>query len=166
MPRALNKMMKGGVGYNRIARAQRELDLALADGRLQPLGNALPEQVDSAFRMSLRSAERRDHLCTDLVYRRSSGKPFDFKRSAVLLLFSRGVAEREGFETLIGPRFFKSLSGSPSFRATRMRKRWRPFTSDPCRQIYGMRDKVSGHDRHLAQEFSHGGDLSCLAISL
>ena len=60
------------------------------------------ELVDPAYRMPLRSAERRDHLCTDLVYRRWCGKPFDFKRFAVLLLFFKGVAEREGFEPPIG----------------------------------------------------------------
>src|SRR6202022_2739758 len=85
--------------HDRIARAQRELDLAPADGHLQPFGNALPEQVDSALRMPLRGAERADHLCTDLVYRRPSGKPFDFKRSADLLVFFEGLSEREGFRT-------------------------------------------------------------------
>lgn len=83
----------------RATTGSRELDLAFADDVLRRLRNALPEPVDSAFRMTLGGAERADHLCTDFMYRRPSGKfsknPSRSKRTAILRAVFGVVAERE-----------------------------------------------------------------------
>ena len=127
--------------HDGVARAQRELDLALADGLLQPLRNALPEPVDSALWMSLGRAERANHLCTDVVYRRRSGKPFGFKRYATLKAVFEGMAEREGFLSS-SPEHLENGSKISVFRTTWAGCVYRQYVPEPVSHL--RRNRADG----------------------